>query len=45
MLKLGDFYEDEAKEVAKYLRDAGMKVDIRTYIDGYTKEYNYLEVV
>ena len=43
MLKLGDFYEDEAKEVAKYLRDAGMKVDIRTYIEGWSQEYNYLE--
>ncbi len=43
MLKLGDFYEDEAKEVAKHLRDAGMKVDIRTYIEGHTQEYNYLE--
>ena len=31
MFKLGEYYEDVARDVAKYLRDAGMKVDIRTF--------------
>jgi hypothetical protein len=29
MFKVGEYYEDEAKAVANYLKDAGFKVDIR----------------
>jgi len=29
MFKVGEYYEDEAKSVASYLRDAGLKVDIK----------------
>ena len=29
MFKVGEYYEDEAKTVANYLKDAGFKVDIR----------------
>jgi len=43
MLKLGEYHEDEAREVAKYLRDAGMKVDIRTFTDCWPDFYYYLE--
>ena len=29
MFKVGEYYEEEAKAVAGYLKDAGFKVDIR----------------
>lgn len=29
MFKVGEYYEDESKAVANYLKDAGFKVDIR----------------
>lgn len=29
MFKVGEYYEDEARSVASYLRDAGFKVDIK----------------
>ncbi len=29
MFKVGEYYEDEAKTVANYLKDAGIKVDVR----------------
>jgi hypothetical protein len=32
MFKVGEFYEDEAKTVAAYLKDAGLKVDIRGFV-------------
>jgi hypothetical protein len=31
MFKLGEYYEEEARDIAEYLKDAGMKVDIRTF--------------
>ena len=31
MFKLGEYYEDEARDIADHLKDAGMKVDIRTF--------------
>jgi methionine synthase II (cobalamin-independent) len=43
MLKLGEYYEDEAREVAKYLRNAGIKVDIRTFTDGRFDTFDFLE--
>ena len=43
MLKLGEFDEDEARDIAKYLRTAGMKVEIRTFTDGWPEDYYYLE--
>ena len=33
IFKLGAYYEDEARDVADYLEDAGIKVDIKTFID------------
>ncbi len=32
MFKVGEFYEDEAKSVAAYLKDAGLKVDIKGFV-------------
>ncbi|MDD1761165.1 MAG: hypothetical protein LUQ59_02950 [Methanothrix sp.] len=32
MFKVGEFYEDEAKTVAAYLKDAGLKVDIKGFV-------------
>ena len=29
MFKLGEYFEDEAKSIASYLKDAGFKVDIK----------------
>jgi len=29
MFKVGEYFEDEAKSIASYLRDAGFKVDIK----------------
>jgi len=33
MFKLGEYDLDEARDIADYLRDAGLKVDIRTFTD------------
>src|SRR5512137_2267422 len=43
MFKLGEYDEDEAREVADGLKDAGMKVDIKTFIDGQLEISHYLE--
>lgn len=43
MFKLGEYYEDEARDIADYLRGAGMKVDIRTFVASQLKIFNYLE--
>jgi hypothetical protein len=36
MFKVGEYYEDEAKSVAGYLRDAGFKVDIKGLVKART---------
>jgi hypothetical protein len=43
MFKLGEYYADEARDVADYLKDAGMKVDIKTFTDGQLEFFHYLE--
>ncbi len=43
MFKLGEYYEDDARDIADYLRDAGMKVDIRTFTAGQLELSHYLE--
>jgi hypothetical protein len=43
MFKLGEYYEDEARDIADHLKDAGMKVDIRTFTDGRLELIHYLE--
>jgi hypothetical protein len=43
MFKLGEYYEDEAKVIAEYLKDAGMKVDIRTFTASRLELFDYLE--
>jgi predicted ribosome quality control (RQC) complex YloA/Tae2 family protein len=36
MFKVGEYYEDEAKSIAGYLRDAGFKVDIKGLVQART---------
>ncbi len=43
MFKLGEYYEDEARDIADYLKDAGMKVDIRTFTASRLELFHYLE--
>jgi hypothetical protein len=43
MLKLGEYHEIDARDIAKYLRDAGMKVDIKTFTDCWLDSIYYLE--
>lgn len=38
MFKLGEYYEDKARDIADQLKDVGMKVDIRTFT------YSHLEL-
>ena len=43
MFKVGEYYEDEARDIADYLKDAGMKVDIRTFTSSSLEVFHYLE--
>jgi hypothetical protein len=43
MFKLGEYYEYEAKAIASYLKDAGIKVDQRITLSADTTENEYLE--
>ena len=43
MFLLGEYYEDEARDIADRLKDAGMKVDIRTFTTSYLELFHYLE--
>ncbi|MFB3766071.1 MAG: hypothetical protein ACE14P_12610 [Methanotrichaceae archaeon] len=43
MFKLGEYDEDDARDIADYLKDAGLKVDIRTFIDSQIEVLHYLE--
>jgi RNA binding exosome subunit len=43
MFKLGEYYADEARDIADFLKDAGMKVDIRTFTSSNIEVIHYLE--
>ena len=43
MFKLGEYEENEARDIADYLRDAGLKVDIRTFTDCQIELFHCLE--
>jgi hypothetical protein len=43
MFKLGEYDEDEARDIADYLKDAGMKVDIRTSSYSSLEVFHFLE--
>ncbi len=43
MFKLGEYQEDKARDIADYLKDAGMKVDIRTFTSSGVEVFHYLE--
>jgi len=43
MFKLGEYDVDEARDIADYLKDAGLKVDIRTFTDCQIELFHYLE--
>jgi hypothetical protein len=43
MFKLGEYYEDVARDIADYLMEAGMKVDIRTFTSSRLEVFHFLE--
>lgn len=43
MFKVGEYHEDVARDIANYLKEAGMKVDIRTYSDAWSDAVDHLE--
>ena len=43
MFMLGEFDVYEAKDIADCLKDAGMKVDIRTFTSSNLEVFHYLE--
>jgi hypothetical protein len=43
MFKLGEYYEDVARDIADYLKDAGMKVDIKTFTICHLEVFHFLE--
>lgn len=43
MLKLGEYYEYDAKAIANYLKDAGIKVEQKIALSAETTENEYLE--
>lgn len=43
MFKLGEYDVDEARDIADYLKDAGLKVDIRTFTNCQMELFHYLE--
>jgi hypothetical protein len=43
MFKLGEYYEEEARDIADQLKDVGMKVDIRTFTSSHLEILHYLE--
>lgn len=43
MFKLGEYYEDEARSIVKYLKDAKIKVEQKTYLCATTETADYLE--
>jgi hypothetical protein len=43
MFNLGIYEDDEAKEIAGYLKDAGIKVDLKAFLDSRFKYIEFLE--
>jgi hypothetical protein len=43
MFLLGEYYEDEARDIADRLKEVGMKVDLRTFTAGEMEIYHHLE--
>ena len=43
MFKLGEYYEDEAKSIVKYLRDAKIKIEQKTYLCATAEPVDYIE--
>jgi hypothetical protein len=43
MFLLGEYYEDEARDIANRLKEVGMKVDIRTFTASRLELFHYLE--
>lgn len=43
MFKLGEYYEDESKSIVKYLRDAKIKLEQKTYLYATTETTDYIE--
>ena len=43
MFKVGEYHEDVARDIANYLKEAGMKVDVRTFTSGWIDAVDYLE--
>ncbi len=43
MFKLGEYYEGEAKSIAKCLKNGGMKVELKTCLCAATESTNFLE--
>jgi hypothetical protein len=43
MFKLGEYYEDVSRDIAEYLKDAGMKVDIKTFTTCHLEVFHFLE--
>ncbi len=43
MFKLGEYDEIEAEDIAEYLRDAGIKVDVRTSISASSENVAFME--
>jgi hypothetical protein len=43
MFKLGEYDEEEARDIADYLKEAGMKVDVRTCTSSSLEVFHFLE--
>lgn len=43
MFKVGEYHEDVARDIANYLKEAGMKVDVRTFTSAWIDSVDYLE--
>jgi hypothetical protein len=43
MFLLGEYYEDEARDIADRLKEVGMKVDIRTFTASELELFHHLE--
>jgi hypothetical protein len=43
MFKLGEYYEDDAKSIVKYLKDAKIRVEQKTFLCAMTKAEEFIE--
>jgi len=43
MFKVGEYQEYVARDIANYLKEAGMKVDVRTFSSGWIESVDHLE--